>query len=316
VAAGGLTRHAPIARAAAAADGDFVQMGSTHQNFSATGTFLEPATLSSPVQLLSVGNQSSLTSDLTHACGVEGSGPNNSNGVIGLCNGSSAYAIWGQTDSGFGVVGQSSTGVAVAAIGSGRFLQAEQLFAGAPTSGSWGAGEQIRDIHGDLWICVVTGSPGQWRQVSAPQVGYTGGALNFLPTPIRLLDTRFGSPNGNLRTNAPVAYHGTINVPAAGVTYAGQHIPTGASAVFGLLTAALAPGVNPGDGSSAICWATGTSLPNVVNVVFNPQDLHGAYTASFTMVQCGSGGDISIYNQPINAGVAVDYMFDCFGFVM
>ena len=104
-------------------------------------------------------------------------------------------------------------------------------------------------------------------------------------------------------------------MPAAGVTYSGQTIPSGASAVFGLLTAALAAGVNPGDGSSAICWATGKQRPAAVNVVYNPQDLHGAYTANFTVAQTGAGGKISIYSQPSNA-VAVDYIFDCFGFIM
>jgi hypothetical protein len=137
-----------------------------------------------------------------------------------------------------------------------------------------------------------------------------------LPVPIRLLDTRGGANVGNLRPNAPVAFHGTINVPAAGVTYQSQTIPTGAVAVFGLLTAALAPGVNPGDGSSAIAFAAGATRPAAVNVVFNPGDLQGAYTASFTLVQCGAGGDISLYSQPITPGVAVDYLFDCFGFVM
>jgi hypothetical protein len=104
-------------------------------------------------------------------------------------------------------------------------------------------------------------------------------------------------------------------VPAAGVTFQSQTIPTGATAVYGLLTAALGPGVNCGDGSSAIAYAAGATRPAAVNVVFNPQDGHGAYTSDFALVRTGASGDISIYNQPINP-VAVDYLFDAFGFVM
>jgi hypothetical protein len=140
-------------------------------------------------------------------------------------------------------------------------------------------------------------------------------SLTFLPKPIRLLDTRVGAAVGNDRPGAPIGYLGTLNVPAAGVTYSGQTIPSGASAIFGVLTAALAPGVNCGDGSSAICWATGATKPAAVAVVFNPQDLHGAYTSTFIMVETGTSGDVSIFNQPINP-VAVDYILDCVGYVI
>jgi hypothetical protein len=315
VAAGTLTGRAPIARAAAELDSNYVQMGVNYPNYCATGTFLQPVSLSSPVTLLDVNNQSTLTFDTLHACGVKGSGPSGGNGVIGFASGVGSKGIWGQSDSGIGVLAQSGTGYDVWLGGTGRLYQQPQGSAGAPTSGDHFPGEQVRDVNGELWICVGAGTPGTWRKVAAPQAGYAGGALNFLPVPIRLLDTRAGATVGNTRPGAPVAYHGTINVPAAGVTYSGQTIPSGAVAVFGLLTAALAPGVNPGDGSSAIAYATGATRPAAINVIFNPQDLHGAYTANFTLVQCGTSGDFSIYSQPINPA-AVDYLFDCFGFVM
>jgi hypothetical protein len=186
---------------------------------------------------------------------------------------------------------------------------------GAPTTGSHNQGEIYADSNTALWVCVAGGTPGHWVKLAAPQYGFGGGALDLLPVPIRLLDTRAGATVGNTRPGAPVAYQGTINVPAAGVAYAGQTIPAGAVAVYGLLTAALGPGVNCGDGSSAIAYAAGATRPAAVSVIFNPQDLHGAYTASFALVRTGASGDISIYNQPMNP-VAVDYLFDCFGFVM
>jgi hypothetical protein len=254
---------------------------------------------------------------LGHGVAVSATGSNGANGVNGVSD--SANGVLGISTKGAGVLAISETSADIVAVGTGRISQKATIFhAGPPTAadGTFVAGEQIRDYPNyALWICTHFGTPGTWRQVAALAPGYAGGSLNLLPSPIRLLDTRAGAPVGNLRPGAPVAYHGTINVPTAGVTYQMQTIPAGAVAVFGLLTAALAPGVDCGDGSSAIAYAAGATRPAAVNVVYNPQDLHGAYTSDFTMVPTGSGGDISIYNQPINV-VAVDYLFDCFGFVM
>jgi hypothetical protein len=220
------------------------------------------------------------------------------------------------------VVGETGTGIDLLAVGTGCFRQVLQGFVWPPNGGFYDEGEQIRDKNGDLWICVGAGTPGNWAKVAAPQFGYAGGALNLLATPIRLLDTRATAPPGsaNTMTFAPIVYHGTVTFPAGGVTFAGQTIPAGATAVFGLLTAALAPGVNPGDGSSLIAYATGSPRPAAVNVVYNPQDLNGAYTSDFTLVRTGTGtgnaGKVTLYSQPIKTGVSVDAIFDCFGFVM
>jgi hypothetical protein len=252
-----------------------------------------------------------------HDYAVQAIGSNGAVGVLGQSD--SASGVWAYSLSGAGVYGQSSSNADVLAGGTGRIQQFPTIsHAGPPTAsdGTFSAGEQIRDFpNWDLWICTVSGTPGTWRKVAAPQVGYTGGALNLLPVPIRLLDTRAGAAVGFSRPGAPVAYQGTLSFSAAGVTYQGQTIPGVAVAVYGLLTAALAPGVNCGDGSSAIAYAAGFTRPAAVSVIFNPQDLHGAYTASFALVRTGAFGAISLYNQPINA-VAVDYLFDCFGFVM
>jgi hypothetical protein len=241
------------------------------------------------------------------------------NGAYGVsARSDTSYGVAAASSSGIGVYGSSGSYLDLVAGGTGRIRQNLTIFhAGPPIAadGTFGAGEQIRDVDYALWICTASGSPGTWHQVTALAPGYAGGALNLLPAPIRLLDTRAGATIGNLRTGAPVGYHGTINVPAAGVTYQMQTIPSGAVAIYGLLTAALAPGVDPGDGSSAIAYADGAARPAAVSVVYNPQDLHGAYTANFAVVPTGSNGYISLYSQPINH-IAVDYLFDCFGFVM
>jgi hypothetical protein len=162
----------------------------------------------------------------------------------------------------------------------------------------------------------VGGKPGHWRKLSAPQVGYAGGALNLLAVPIRLLDTRAGTTDAFTHPQAPIGYHATLQMQASKLSYAGQTIPDGATAVFGNLTVALAPHVDPGDSSSLICWPNGQTRPAAVSLVYNGGDLKGEYTSTFTLVAIGTGNLVNIYSQPITPNVAVDVIFDAFGFVM
>ncbi|HEX6818890.1 MAG TPA: hypothetical protein VF120_10980 [Ktedonobacterales bacterium] len=81
------------------------------------------------------------------------------------------------------------------AVGTGRIGQYLQGSAGAPTSGTYTAGEMLRDSDGELWLCVAGGSPGQWVRATHVVYGYSGGAVSYLSKPIRLLDTRGSDPN-------------------------------------------------------------------------------------------------------------------------
>jgi hypothetical protein len=310
VGGGGQTAHAaPAAPDKPLTDGDFVRTGAAFITYSETGTFVGMTGTGQPDAAFT-GDAGTIA-----ATGVTGKSAGTGAGVAGYSYG---YGVVGQSfgtslPNGIGVVGISDV-LDLAAIGNGRlFLSAHG--AGAPTSGFWGQGTIFVDVSGRLWVNTANGTPGTWTSLGRVLNGYAGGALNLLPVPIRLLDTRAGVTDANFHPGLPVAYHGTINVPAAGVMFNGQAIPTGAVAVFGLLTAALAPGVNCGDGSSAIAYAAGATRPAAVSVLYNPQDLKGAYTGNFAVVSCGASGDISLYSQPINP-VAIDYIFDCFGFVM
>jgi hypothetical protein len=328
--AAGLVGRAQAAHAAPVPTGGNFILGQS--NDANVTTSLGATIGSQPSPLLDVKAYSSTTGIHGFADGfggvaVRGDGVNGAIGVLGSSdsqNGVQAYS----TDSDALFASGGRYGAALAG-GAAPLYLGTQSFAGAPNSGQHNAGEMLIDLNGNMWICVHgNGSDaGEWRRVSAPQVGYAGGALNLLPVPIRLLDTRANVSDAYTHPGAPVGYQQTLSFPAANLTYLGQTIPYGATAVFGLLTAALdtPSAVNCGDGSSAICWATGTKRPVAVNVLYNPQDLKGAYTANFTVVAIGapngSGqGQVSLYSQPINIQptpqVAVDYLFDCFGFVM
>lgn len=79
--------------------------------------------------------------------------------------GGSANGVSAQSTTGIGVKAASSSGVDLAASGTGRFFQKPRGTSGAPTSGTFAAGEQVRDGAGDLWLCTVSGTPGTWRKV-------------------------------------------------------------------------------------------------------------------------------------------------------
>ncbi len=127
-------------------------------------------------------------------------------GVLGSASGDFSAGVYGQTDSGIGVVGHSTTGLDLAAGSSGRLYQFPTAATGAPTTGSYSQGEQIRDKNGDLYICVTGGSQGTWKKVAAIPSGAAGGAAVFFATPYRIFDTRglMGVPLNNGAGNHPM----------------------------------------------------------------------------------------------------------------
>jgi hypothetical protein len=152
-------------------------------------------------------------------------------GGRGVYGSSTGDGVHGFSSGASGVAGISFGGVGGYFSGSRAALNLQPALAlGAPSSGPHFRGDVYLDSATAVWLCVADGTPGNWVKVAAPQYGYAGGALNLLPVPIRLLDTRAGASVGNTRPGAPVAYQGTINVPAAGVTYQSQTIPSGARA--------------------------------------------------------------------------------------
>jgi hypothetical protein len=285
------------AHAAPVPTGGFLVLGGENDANTNTGLAPTPGTDRSTLDSLLVVDASSVATAnavVAFSSGAQAVNGNDNAGGIGVS---------GTGFSGFGVYATSVSNIDLVANGTGRLFLRPQSFTGAPTSGTnFQAGELIRDHVGDLWICVAGGGAGQWRKVDAPQVGYAGGSVNLLAVAIRLLDTRGGSP---------VPSHGTAQFHAGGV----GAIPAGATAVFGHLAAALRPGVNPGDGSSAILWPAGQTRPGAVNIVYNGGDLQGEYTGTLALVAIGAGGQINLYSQPI-LPVGVDYLFDAFGFVM
>lgn len=259
-AAGGASLAVPTARAA---DGGNVILGASNQGEHTTEIAYDGAETNPVVFRATVGSTNSTaisatvgsgTTDTTS--GVSGSAGTNGKGVRGTANGSTAFGVWGVSASGYGIVGESGSGIDLAATGTGRLLQASSGSTGAPASGSYSVGEQIRDAVGNLYICVTSGSPGVWLKVVGQPVGYRGGTITFLPTPIRVYDSR---PSNN-----PLVGNGVRDVQVTGVTIGGVQVPAGASGCIGNLTV-----VRPTTGGYLVIYPQGSRTPgsSTVNYV-------------------------------------------------
>jgi len=235
------------------------------------------------------------------AFGVYGAAGVDANGVYGFAMGSSSAGVYGASDSGYGLVGTSSTGVDIASQGTGRLLQTLSGFIGAPTSGSYAIGEQIRDNNGDLYICVLSGTPGTWHKVLTVDAGNTG-IISLLSAPIRLLDTRsgVGAPKGTWAS-------GSVHLlQVTGVLVGSIQVPDGAIGVVGNVTVVqpngagdlrLYPGNAPLPGTSSINFASGQIIANGVIVGLN------------------TSGQISI-KVDMPAGTVTHVIFDASGYIM
>jgi hypothetical protein len=144
-------------------------------------------------------------------------------GVDGWASGLMSAGVYGLTDSGYGVIGESSTGADLYARGSGRIMQ-NRRGPGLPNFIPGPEFEQVRDANGVLWIHNGTGV---WRRVNTVRVDAADGSgVPFAP--FRVFDTR---------TGAIKAANSTTIIPIAGQGAGASNIPADAVAVMGNLTA-------------------------------------------------------------------------------
>ncbi len=153
------------------------------------------------------------------------------------------------------------------------------------------AGEIIYDSTGDLWFCVVAGTPGQWRKLSGPA---SSGQTHLLPVPVRCYDSRAGlAPLGVVK--------GLVTEPRlidCRVTSGGEPavIPVDATGLIVNVTVtdttgagyvAVYPGGSAYSGTSLLNFEDGTTVANSTSVGCGPG-------ATLT-VRCGGGvGNIII----------------------
>jgi len=230
--------------------------------------------------------------------GVGGLAGADGTGVYGVSKGGDqCWGVLGNSDAGVGVQGVSQTGIDLMAGGSGRLVLGPQLDVGAPTTGAYLAGEQIRDAGGNLFICVASGSPGTWVKVAAAAAG-RGGMVNLLSAPIRLLDTRLLS--GKLPAGA------VLVLQVTGVDVGGISVPKGATGVVGNVTV-----VQPTGTGDLRLYPGGAPLPATSSINF----ASGQVVANGVTVGLNTGGQISI-KVDMPAGTSTHVIFDASGYVM
>jgi len=221
--------------------------------------------------------------NVTYTVGTSGSTPGNLLGSYDV-NQTGASATYGNSHSSYGIAGHSDTGVDIYSYGTGRLQLALSGFVGVPTSGTYSAGEMIRDDNGDMFICVSSGSPGFWLKVAAFDPFFAGGAVNLYNPPFRLYDSR--SSGG----------------PLLGSSFRDIFFGTAAGLVGNLTV------TNTTGNGYLVIYPTGAPTPSTSTVNY----LHGQTNANSFIVGVGATGYVRVHN--FSSGNA-DFIIDATGFI-
>jgi hypothetical protein len=240
-------------------------------------------------------------------------------GVLGISQ--SASGVHGVSDTNFGVSGECTDGAGVLGTsvnniggyfigvlggrfrGSGAPLQLDPAGGpGAPGSGAHDAGQIYLDSLAVVWVCTAGGTPGTWVRLTRVPSGTPGGALNYLPAPIRLYDTR-SSPAPLPLGKGLLAGNTTYTIQVTGTAVNGVSVPPGATGVFGNLTVTSTQG--PGD---LILWPDGAAKPNASNINYGT----GQTVANAFNVGLSAGGVMDLFVHVSGTDVIIDVA----GFVM
>lgn len=158
------------------------------------------------------------------------------------------------------------------------------------------------DNAGVMWVCIAGNTPGTWTRVGQVQPSFgaqanAGGVMNLLPNPIRILDTRSGSPWAGGSTHT-LQVTGTNDLNGSSTV-----VPAGALAVIGNVTA-----VFPQGAGDLRLFPHGVSLPTTSNLNYN---------LNVTIANSATIGLDSIGRMDIYVDVSATHvLFDCSGFVI
>lgn len=145
-----------------------------------------------------------------------------------------------------------------------------------PASGTWATGSLVMTTSGELWLCAMGGSPGQWRLL-----GSLAAAGAYVPvTPARVYDSRAPQPSGGARllanTDRVISVRDARDL-TSGAVITSNVVPAGSKAITvnvtitettGVGYVSLVPGVALTFNASSINWdragqtlANGLTLP-------------------------------------------------------
>ena len=299
-----------------AATGGNMMLGQA--NLAANPTTLQGQT-SNPIPTLAVEDQGFNPSNLafwqnqvappeTFTAPLQGLGTaGQTEGIDAWAQGPTAYAVYGLTDAGTGVTGESFSGIGLYSRGTGRFRQDPQGAQGAGVAPTYGPNlyEQVRDGAGVLW---VHNAAGQWRRVNSLRTDTADGLGNAFK-PLRLVDTRGGIGG----VTGPVAGGSTKIFTVAGAGTLASSIPADAVAVVGNLTAV---------GWNVSGWLTIFPAGVPYNPNADPSSMNfsgGAYAwANSFIVGLGTGntngGKVAVYVGTLGSG-STHFILDITGYI-
>ena len=214
-------------------------------------------------------------------------------GVDGWAGGTFGAGVYGLSDTGYGVIGDSNQGIGLYAATSGRIRQDGLLAAGLPGYAA-NPFEQVRDANGVLWISEL--SVVGWRRVNTVRVDAADGSgVPFTPT--RLVDTRVG---------AKPAKNSTIKYLVAGTGAGASSIPADAIAVMGNLTATGYSGA----GFLTISPAGVTVATSSVNFITGQASIANGF-----IVGLGTGADLGKLQVHVSNNTASHYIIDITAYI-
>jgi hypothetical protein len=309
-AAGALGWVAVKAVPAAAATGGYMILGSA--NSAANATTLQGSGALSPVFAAEdIGfSQSALTAALatfteTFAAPLQGLGASGIvEGMDAWAAGATAYGVYGFTDAGTGVTGESLTGIGLYARTTGRIRQDPQ---GAPGKPGYTPNlmEQVRDSDGVLWIHDATGN---WRRVNSLRTDASDGSGAFFK-PFRLIDTRSGAikaPGSVTSLQVTGSGTGASAIPGTAIAVTGNL--TAAAYTGGVLTI-MPDGIGIGTGAGQY---NPSSDPSSVNFIVG----QGAIANSFVCGLNPANGKLQVYvGGPPLPGHSSHFIVDITGYI-
>ncbi len=245
-------------RPVAAADGNNLVLGNTDPAVNKTNDAGFPTTLtatasSNPTPLLRVVGPNAAVPANMLLGPIQGFGASLAEGLDGYAPGAAGAGVFGLSDAGYGVIGQTSTGLDLAANGTGRIFQFSLVDAnGSPIAGppsftpaqppNLPGGELMRDVDSVLWASRATGTlKAAWKRMNTPRFDSADGSGTPF-TPVRIVDTRnaTGGQMGPLGPGGTYVWGPMPGSNVIGGANAGKPtgIPSDAIALVGNLTAA------------------------------------------------------------------------------
>jgi hypothetical protein len=149
------------------------------------------------------------------------------------------------------------------------------------------AGEVYLDDDQSLWLCTADGNPGAWVRITGSGAA---GALQMLPSPVRVYDTRPGAPPTGVGPKTPLA----TGTPRTGIALGANSstVPTDATAAIVSVTVTNTTGGSPGGPAYLGLYANGATYTGTSNLNWTSP---GSTIAVTTTTALGPGATIAAF---------------------